>query len=294
MERTFEELYTELVSETGDDSAAKLVEFKRWLNRAVSQFQTKLRIQFTEQERTVTATATQRYQAPEDSNRIIGIRFYDGDRTLPLSEIVDDKRWQRMNATSVTGVPTHYHKIAEDLYELYPIPSGTYVNGIILNCRISQKQMYAANYTTGTASVSTDGQIIMGSGTTFTAAMIGRRFRWVDGTGNGIWYRISGRSSNTSITLENFYSDTAVSAGSFIIAEIPELPIRLHDAVYDYAYWRWLLGKREMAAAREFKAIWEDAVNGYQPEDDSDQQVYGPEPEPYIDDNVMQVMDTVI
>jgi len=295
MERTFEELYTELVSETGDDSATKLIAFKRWLNRGLSTFQSKLKITYTEQKRLASTVIDQRqYQTPEDAGRIKTIDFDDGSNTLPLSEIIDDAMWQRMYSTAVTGIPTHFHKVGEDLYELYPTPEAVYDDGIILTCRIKQKQMSAANYATGTASIAENGRIVTGVGTTWTAAMVGRRFRFADGFGNGIWYRISGFTSATSITLENYYSDAAVAASGYLIAEIPELPVKLHDALYDYAYWRWLLGKREMGAAREMKGIWEDAIDGYQPEDDTEDQVIAPQPEPYLDDYVMQNPDTAI
>ena len=72
---------------------------------------------------------------------------------------------------------------------------------------------YTLNYTTGTASQS--GTTVTGSGTTWTAAMVGDVFSFTGGGGGGT---ITARASNTSITVSN---SATVSSGTYTIASNP-------------------------------------------------------------------------
>lgn len=280
MEKTFQELYEELQSESGDPGSSRLVQFKKWINQGIGIFQMRLKIKDLEAERISSVVAGQvRYQRPEDALRIKGIRYLDGTRKIPLIEVPDDLKWERMQTNVQSGIPVYWHRVGEDMYELFPIPSGDVASGLYLRCKIRQKPLSAANYTTGTVSVSANGNTITGVGTTFTPAMVGRRFKFADGTGNGIWYRIADYTSATVMTLENYYSDSAVSGGSYTIAEIPELPPTLHQTLFDFAMWRFQLGQENPGLAREYRALWEDAVDSYQPRDDTEEQVYNSQPQ---------------
>lgn len=71
-----------------------------------------------------------------------------------------------------------------------------------------------AEYTTGTVSVTNGSATVTGSGTTFTSAMVGRKFR-IDS--QSAYYTILSVASATSLTLEqNFQGDTA-SAQNYTI-----------------------------------------------------------------------------
>src|SRR3990167_3554288 len=71
-----------------------------------------------------------------------------------------------------------------------------------------------APYTTGTASITNGSTAVTGSGTTWTAAMVGRKIRF----GSDLpWYRIASRSSDTAIVLENVYQGTTNTAATYEI-----------------------------------------------------------------------------
>jgi hypothetical protein len=63
---------------------------------------------------------------------------------------------------------------------------------------------YGTDYTTGTVAVTATTGAVVGSGTTFTAAMVGRPFR---ATGHTKWYRISAFADTTHITIVNDTDD---------------------------------------------------------------------------------------
>jgi hypothetical protein len=64
------------------------------------------------------------------------------------------------------------------------------------------------NYTTGTVAVATGTGVVTGSGTTFTAAMVGRGFK---AAGHSVWYTVSAYTSATSITIVNDTQDDVAS-----------------------------------------------------------------------------------
>ncbi len=68
-------------------------------------------------------------------------------------------------------------------------------------------------YSTGTISISNDGTGVVGSGTTFTAAMVGRNILLED-----FWYEITAFTDTTHITIGSPYLGTTLSGVAFTIA----------------------------------------------------------------------------
>jgi len=69
-------------------------------------------------------------------------------------------------------------------------------------------------YNTGSVTVTQDSTTVTGSGTTFTAAMVGRMFK-VDDDDN--YYEISAYVSATEVTLASAYTDTTTAGASYNI-----------------------------------------------------------------------------
>jgi hypothetical protein len=79
-------------------------------------------------------------------------------------------------------------------------------------------QWYGTSYTTGTVTVDVTTGAVTGSGTTFTAAMVGKPFKAL---GHSVWYRVKTYTSTTAIVIENdsddetsAYTGGAISAGA--------------------------------------------------------------------------------
>lgn len=90
----------------------------------------------------------------------------------------------------------------------------------------------AVTWTLATTSASTTaitirgtlgGDLVIGSGTTFTAGMVNRWIQFTPPGGDNQWYQIGTFYSTTEIELLNPYPNTAISAGSFTIGEMPLL-----------------------------------------------------------------------
>lgn len=71
-----------------------------------------------------------------------------------------------------------------------------------------------AEYTTGTASITNGSAAVTGTGTTFTAAMVGRKIRF---NGETAYYRILSYTSATSITLEAPYQGSDDTDATFSV-----------------------------------------------------------------------------
>jgi len=84
------------------------------------------------------------------------------------------------------------------------------------------------DYTTGTVAVVADTGVVTGSGTTFTAAMVGKPFR---ADGHSKWYRVKSRTSNTEIVIENDSDDEASSYDGGVISSSTSYVIQAVSAV---------------------------------------------------------------
>lgn len=112
----------------------------------------------------------------------------------------------------------------------WSLPTGTYQiklsNGEFRTATFTNSST-SVTWTEATTSASTatitvnesgGGSIVTGSGTTFTASMVGRYINITDTTaangGDGFWYEIGGYINATTISLVKPYEGTAISAGS--------------------------------------------------------------------------------
>jgi hypothetical protein len=65
-------------------------------------------------------------------------------------------------------------------------------------------QAYGTDYTTGTVTITTGTGAVVGSGTTFTSAMVGKGFK---ATGHTNWYKVTAFTDTTHITIQNDTDD---------------------------------------------------------------------------------------
>ena len=71
-----------------------------------------------------------------------------------------------------------------------------------------------AAYSTGTATFTLNSATVTGSGTTWTAAMVGRKIARTQG---GIYYRVATYVSATQITIAEVYAEATASASTYVI-----------------------------------------------------------------------------
>ena len=157
-----------------------------------------------------------------------------------LDPIFSYDRWDDKNAITIQAgvIPQNFFNRQRD-FGIWPIPQDAYTGTIVYNLRAGG--LTATDYITGTVTATENDATIAGSGTTFTALMVGRWFSLADtnGESKGSWYRVSSFTSATSIELETFFEETTIAGSKFIIGESPELPNEGHEllawgAIADY------------------------------------------------------------
>lgn len=174
------------------------------------------------------------YHYPPGMNTIESLTASYGNLQPNLKVVHDQVAWDRINAyTSVTSnVPLYYFPRRYD-FGIWPKPSSVYSMTLVGD--YIPRRMTVDDYVTGTIAITNNSQTVTGTGTTFTASMVGRFLVETDTASppnpTGQWYKISGFTSTTEITLQNYYQETTLSGASFIIAETPELPEEIHPYI---------------------------------------------------------------
>ena len=141
-----------------------------------------------------------------------------------------------MNSSSQTSDIPEYYFIFNSQIGFYPKPS-TASQTITVDYKKRVTALSVVDYTTGTITATNDSTTITGSGTTFTALMVGRWIKIINGTDD--WYRITAYTSATVITIANKYNGATTASLSYIIGEIPLIPedyqiLPLYEAASNY------------------------------------------------------------
>lgn len=232
---SFQQLYTQVQNLTSDTTSGSLTLFKSLINQTQNTLLA-FRKDITETSTTATTVAAQQaYYLPYNYGKMFYVTVTVGSIAYPVSPLEDDNLWYESNARSSSyksDIPRFY-RIFNDQIQIFPTPSSS-GNTITMYYHKVMKDMTADDYATGTiTTLANAGTAVTGSGTTWTAAMVGRFMRI---TSDGYWYEIASRASNTSVTLKKAFQGTAISGGSeaYTIGELPIIP----EAYHEMLIWR--------------------------------------------------------
>jgi hypothetical protein len=264
--------YTQLYKEAADNcgfsssvSSQSLINAQRHINLALRKFKNASRRYYTRKEVTTNLVASQQYYTfPEDMVRITTVRATTGALTMPITMIDSEELWNRINLipSMTVGIPTQGFIRGRNEIGLYPIPSSNVTNGLIVSYESRMKDMTIDDNTATVISV-TQGSVNVGyvSGTAFSNNMIGQWLSVTDSSG-GNWYQITGLSGG-SLVLENYYQEATKSSVTCTIASVPDIPEDFHQALIDYACYRYFLKRKDTATSADYKALYEDALKQY-------------------------------
>lgn len=149
----------------------------------------------------------------------------------PLKIVESEEEWNMLQQVPVTAAwPTHVYPRRDD-FGLYPTPQTAYtmtISGIWVPVNMTQD-----DYTTGTIAWTNGSAAIVGTGTTFTASMVGSWLASTDSNGvpNSNMYRITSFTDTTHITLDRNVIESTASGMTFIIGQSPEIPEDLHQFI---------------------------------------------------------------
>lgn len=150
-----------------------------------------------------------------------------------------ESRWndEQLNAIQIqaSAIPQFYF-VEQDSFKIWPVPQAAYSGTIYYHYR--DRNLSVPDYSDGTISLSQGSNLVTGSSTTFTSAMVGRWFTVTDTTvpGQGYWYRISGYTDATHISLgtltgEQVWNNANTTGTAYRIGETPEMPEEMHSVL---------------------------------------------------------------
>jgi hypothetical protein len=249
---------------TKDTSSANLTLGDEMANDDYRKICAKRDWPWLERLRTLTTIAsTQNYNLPYDCDLVRSINVVVSSKTYVPRHCPSRQLWDRLNySTQTSDIPEWYY-VYNGQVGLWPKPASA-SNTINVNQKCRVIDLSAADYTTGTiVSVANGGTAVVGSGTSWTAQMVGRfiRITHIDtaGTGDGEWYEISAVTDATHLTLTRAYGGTAIAAGSatYIIGQMPWLPETFHPMPWIRAaaiYW----AKEDDTRAAGLQTMYDD------------------------------------
>lgn len=253
---------------SGDKSATMLTNFKFLLNLGYKDILQTFTGEETEDVRTTaTQTGIRAIKLAPNYIRMHSVTATVGSQVHTLvEEESQDKFNERLYLNRNSSRPEVYFLrprfgVGGTELLLDPIPSNTSTI-ITTNYAANARDLSVDSYITGTIVATNGSTTITGSGTTFTQAMVGRYIQVNDVTGDGNWYRITGFTSSTVLTIENKYDGLTTSGKSFVIAEIFSLPEEMQMLPVYYTMMHYYLGYRQDKDEKRL-ALWESRyING--------------------------------
>ena len=192
-----------------------------------------------------TVDGTQYYDYPPGIISLDGINIEIGDFTYTLTPIYNQALWDQLNAMEIqsTSIPQFYFPRKDD-YGIWPIPTDAWT--INFHKFDRDRNLSVADYTTGTALCTSGSAAVVGTSTTWTAAMVGRWFTITDTTkpGQGYWYRVATFTDATNITLDREWDADTIATSTYKIGESPEIPEEAHVLLPDGTAADYYLGLR--------------------------------------------------
>lgn len=220
------------IQKTRDNSAANQQNGKEVMQHYYTFLASEAKNYSVEKTKYAITKADQRsYLLYPDYLKMKSIRVKNGEAWTPVTECITDWQWhERTEYPHKADRPEVYRLFNDEgapYFELDPIPSTTGdpedPNMEITYEGYLDPLQFPADVNTGTVSVVTGGQGVVGVGTAWTSAMIGR-FIVID----KYFYEIMTVPSPTSLTIRNYYQESNASGSSYTIAEILRLPAEYH------------------------------------------------------------------
>lgn len=264
---TYTQAYKRAADMTGistTTSTVALTNIKQDINQGLRIFKNAARRYTTRKEvKTDLIAGQQYYTFPEDMVRITTVKVSSGSLTLPITIVDSERVWNEINLipAMTVGIPTRGFIKGRNELGLYPIPSATYVGGLIVSYEPRLRDMSLED-TTATVNV-TNGQAIVTAATSmFTANMVGQWLSVTDGS-DGYWYQITGYTDPTHITLENVYQDATETGATAIIGQVPDIPEDYHMALVYYAAFNYFLKRKDDNQSATYNSMFQELLKEY-------------------------------
>jgi len=218
----------------------------------------------------VTVADQEAYQIPAKFRKLIDMYIYSGStggntETIYSPQMVfDPTKWKSIKQARLgfSTIP-YFTYVESQKFLINPIPSVS-GNKITLRGRINIPKIAIADYSEGTiTSIANEGTALVGSGTTWTADMIGRYVNIPQTTaakgGDGLWYEIGAYISATALTLLKPYEGTAIATGTatYTIGQVPVIPEAYQPAIEYRAVALYWQNQNDLARSKTYWMMYD-------------------------------------
>lgn len=183
----------------------------------------------------VAGTHTQYYNNPNGFVTVDGITLSVGLINYPLVLESSPLNWEKLNIVPMqVAIPPQKYFPRRDDFGIWPIPRTLYTGKI--NYHYRDRNLMVDDYTAASITLTQNSNAIVGAGTVFTAAMVGRFLEVTDTTvpGQGYFYRVAHFTDTTHIQLDSLWAgQTKSGITSYRIGETPEIPEDLQMYLLD-------------------------------------------------------------
>lgn len=179
------------------------------------------------------------YELPNRMKKLRSVVFTIGSNTYYADKVPNRRAWDILNNSTSTAYTSDYpewYYIINRQILYWPTPSS---GSAVITYDYDKKFIDSTieDYTTGTIQTATYGSTtIVGSGTTWGSAMVGRYLKieksdTYANDGDGDYYEINSISSTTQLDIVKTYEGHSISSGSasYRIGEVSPLPDGFHE-----------------------------------------------------------------
>jgi hypothetical protein len=263
--------FTQMKQQAADNcglysDAPEMTKIARDINTGVKLFQNAARRYWTRNEKKTSFTKDQQYyQFSSDMLRITTAKALRNGKYYPLEQVKSEDEWNRLNITPTTqlGSPMFFYIKGADEIGVYPIPSETVTDGLIVSFEPRMVDMSITDVIP-TVNVTENSYIITAStGAPFTAKMTnGCWFSVTDGS-DGNWYKVTKFVDSAHIWIDNNYQGATSTGVAAIIGQCPPFPEEYHDAPVYYACHQFFLLRKDLESASMYKQLFDGLFNQY-------------------------------
>jgi len=238
---------------------------KQDVNQAVRLFKNAARRYWTRQEKVTNMVANQQYyQMPADFVRVTEVRVNSNGLNFPTILINSEHLWNKLNIipAMTINLPTYAFVRGFNEIGLWPTPSQTTTNGLIISYEPRLVDMVVDDITAGTASVTNGSPLVTLSTSIVPTGVSGMWFNVNDGT-DGNWYQVASYGSSTTFNLANNYQGLTGATATYSLGQVSDLPEDYHMALPYFAAYNFFLKRKDMNSAQFYNQMFTDLMSQY-------------------------------
>lgn len=248
------------------DDAPEMGKIVEDMQTGVKLFQNAARRYWTRSERKTNLAANQQYyQFPSDMVRVSSVKVKVGDRYTPLTQIHSEDEWNELGMGSLltSNAPAYYFIKGSDEIGLYPTPTSTVADGLMVVFEPRMVDMMI-NDTTPKVKVIENSNIIEAvGGTTFAPNIINNCwFKTTDGS-DGNWYKIVKFIDTTHAWIDNNFQGPSSDEVDALIGQVAQFPEEYHDAPVHYAAQLFFTMRKDLESASFHGQQFDKLFNEY-------------------------------